>query len=162
MKLFSVFKHAVALSAALTVFPATAEMNVDGAIKYRQSVMSALGGHSGAASRIIRGHVPMKDQLAMHAAAIADIAKTMETLFPAETYPPESTFAGATVNTDALEAIAEQKDKFKKAIKDNVQAAEAFLKVVKAGDDKAIGEAFKQLGETCKGCHKTFRKKQEQ
>jgi len=162
MKKLLVLKHAVFLSAALLVFPAAAEMNVDGAIKYRQSVMGALGGHTGAASRIIRGHVPMKDQLVMHAAAIADIAKTIDSLFPVETYPPESTFAGATVNTNALEAIAEQQDKFRKAVKDNVQAAAAFLKVVKAGDDKAIGEAFKKLGETCKGCHKPFRKKQEQ
>jgi cytochrome c556 len=144
----------------LATAAATAQAaNVDGIIKYRQNVMKALGGHVGATGRILRGQAPFPDQLKLHAAAAADIAATIHTLFPANTIPPEAEFAGATVETEATEAIAAKPAKFKKAAENAKQATATFLKAVNDGADNAtLSKVFKGVGKACKGCHTDFRK----
>ena len=149
---------------ALTVIaapPVIAEMNVNGMIKYRQSVMKALAGHTGAVNRLVRGQVPLMDQLEMHATAARDIAGTISTLFPAESIPPDAEFAGATVATESLPAISEKPEEFEKAAQETIDATETLLKAVQAGNQEELPAAFKQVGESCKGCHKKFRKKKE-
>ena len=149
---------------ALTVLGApllAAEMSVDGMIKYRQNVMTSLGGHVGAVDRLVRGQVPLMDQLEMHATAARDIARTVTTLFPADTIPPDAEFAGATVPTEALATIGEKPEDFDKAAQQAVDATEALVKAVQAGDETQLPAAFKRVGEACKGCHKDFRKEEE-
>ena len=141
--------------------PAIAEMDVDGMIKYRMSVMKALGGHTGAINRLVRGQVPLMDQLEMHATAARDIAQTVATLFPADSIPPDAEFAGATTATEALAAIGEQPEEFEKAVQKTIDATEALVQVVQAGNNKELPQAFKRVGESCKGCHENFRKKKE-
>ena len=141
--------------------PAIAEMDVDGMIKYRMSVMKALGGHTGAINRLVRGQVPLMDQLEMHATAARDIAQTVATLFPSDSIPPDAEFAGATTATEALAAIGEKPEEFEKAVQKTVDATEELVKVVQAGNNKELPQAFKRVGESCKGCHENFRKKKE-
>ena len=141
--------------------PALAEMDADGMIKYRQSAMKALGGHIGAVNRLVRGQVPLMDQLEMHATAASDIARTIHTLFPDDSIPPNAEFAGATVATEALAAIGEQPEEFEKAIQKTVDATEQLVKVVQSGNQQELPLVFKQVGESCKGCHENFRKKKE-
>ena len=141
--------------------PAIAELDVDGMIKYRQSVMKALGGHTGAINRLVRGQVTLMEQLEMHAKAAQDIALTVATLFPAESIPPDAEFGGATVATEALAAIGEQPMEFEKAVQKTIDATEELMEVVQAGNNKELPQAFKQVGESCKGCHENFRKKKE-
>lgn len=134
--------------------------DVDGQIKYRQNVMKALGGHVSAADRIMRGQVPMKDHLKLHATGAADIAAIVPSLFPKESVPPEAEFSGATVETDSTEAILEKPAEFEKAAKQTEEATAAFLKAVNEGaDDKTLAKAFRAIGKSCKGCHEDFRKK---
>lgn len=134
--------------------------NIDGVIKYRQNVMKALGGHVGAADRILRGQVSYKDQLKLHAAAAADIAATLGVLFPKDSIPPEHEFSGATVETKATDAITEKPAEFEKALKQTEQATSDFLKAITSGaDDAALAKAFKAVGKSCKGCHTDFRSK---
>jgi cytochrome c556 len=148
----------------LTAFsapPLIAEMNVDGMIKYRQNVMKSLAGHVGAVDRLVRGQVPLVDQLEMHAMAARDIARTITTLFPADSIPPEAEFAGATVATEALPSIAEKPEEFEKAAQETIDATEELAKVVQAGNKQELPLTFKRVGESCKGCHKDFREKKE-
>jgi cytochrome c556 len=148
----------------LTAFsapPLIAEMNVDGMIKYRQNVMKSLGGHVGAVDRLVRGQVPLMDQLEMHATAARDIAGTITTLFPADSIPPEAEFSGATVATEALASIAEKPEEFEKAARETIDATEELVKVVQTGNQQELPLAFKRVGESCKGCHKDFREKKE-
>jgi cytochrome c556 len=148
----------------LTIFavpPLSAEMNVDGMIKYRQNVMKSLAGHVGAIDRLVRGQVPLTDQLDMHAKAARDISQTITTLFPANSIPPEAEFAGATVATEALASIAEKPEEFKKAAQETVDATEELVKVVQTGNRQQLPLAFKRVGESCKGCHKDFREKKD-
>jgi cytochrome c556 len=152
----------LALLLAITTGGALAAGNVDGMIKYRQNVMTALGGHVGAIDRILRGQVPMRDQLKLHSEAAAKIATTIPTLFPLDTVPPEAEFAGATVETKAKAAIADKPEDFKKAAKAAQTATADFLKVVNSGgDDAALAKSFKTLGKACKSCHTDFRKKED-
>ena len=147
---------------ALTAQPLIAEMNVDAMIKYRQNVMKSLGGHVGAVDRLVRGQVPLMDQLELHATAARDVARTITTLFPASSIPPEAEFSGATVATDALASIAEKPEEFKKAAQETIDATEGLVKVVQAANRQELPPAFKRVGESCKSCHKDFRKKEEE
>ena len=146
---------------AFTATPLIAEMNIDGMIKYRQNVMKSLGGHVGAVDRLVRGQVPLMDQLEMHATAALDITRTITTLFPTDSIPPDAEFAGATVTTDALASIAEKPEEFEKAAQETIDATEALVKAVQAGNQQELPLAFKRVGESCKGCHKDFREKKE-
>ncbi len=146
---------------AISAPPLIAEMNIDGMIKYRQNVMKSLAGHVGAVDRLVRGQVPLMDQLEMHATAARDITRTITTLFPAESIPPEVEFSGATVATEALASIAEKPDEFDKAAQATIDATEELAKVVQAGNKQELPLAFKRVGESCKGCHKDFREKKE-
>ena len=151
----------LALTADVAASPLIAEMNVDGMIKYRQNVMKSLGGHVGAADRLVRGQVPLMDQCGMHATAARDIAGTITTLFPGESIPPEAEFAGATVASEALASIVEKPEAFEKAVQETVDATEALVKVVQAGKQQELPLAFKRVGESCKGCHEDFREQQD-
>ena len=121
-------------------------------IKYRQAVMKAIGGHMSASSQIVRGKVPEGAQLAMHAQALADLSGNVTRLFPAG-----SDFG----ETRAKEAIWEDWAKFEQAANAAKDATAAFAAAVAGGDSEKIAAAQKDVGKSCKGCHKDFRQKDE-
>ncbi len=121
-------------------------------IKYRQQYMTALGGHMGASAQIVRGRVAPKGHLARHAAALAAMTQDLTVLFP-----EDSDFG----ETEAKEEIWAQWPQFQRAAERTARAGQAFQAAVQAGEAAAIGKAFRDLGEACKGCHKKFRKKKK-
>ena len=121
-------------------------------IKYRQNVMTSQRGHMGAAAAIIQGKVVFKDQLQAHVSALADTSKQITSLFPKGTEMGE---------TKALKEVWSNNEEFLKRAKDTQQKAEALAKAVADGDSMNYGPRLKDLGETCKNCHKDFRKKEE-
>jgi cytochrome c556 len=128
------------------------DMDPDAVIKYRQSVMSAQGGHMGAMAQIVRGKVDYPDQLLVHARALNSIAQNIDMLFP------EGSDFG---ETDAKEEIWSNWDKFKQAAERLSTETQAFVKAVESKDQSAINKNFKELGEACKTCHKKFRQEHE-
>jgi cytochrome c556 len=120
-------------------------------IKYRQNVMKAIGGHTGASASIIQGKVDYKSSLMDHALGIQAMTKDIPSLFPKGSDMGE---------TAALESVWKKRTEFEKAAADTKKAADAFAAAVKKGDKAGIGTAFSNLGESCKACHKEFRKKQ--
>ncbi|MGA7979275.1 MAG: cytochrome c [Chromatiaceae bacterium] len=129
-----------------------AESDPTDLIKYRKNVMSALGGHAGAASMIIRGKVDYAPQLIDHARSLALTATTIKDIFP-----PDSELG----DTNAKAAVWEKPDEFKQHAMDTQEAAAAFLKAVEAGDKAEMGKKFLALGKTCKSCHDQFRKEEK-
>ena len=121
-------------------------------IKYRQAMMKAIGGHSGAASQIVRGKVNPEGALGMHANALAELSKDLTSLFP------EGSDFG---ETQAKAEIWSDWAKFEKAAGDAKTATAAFAEAVAGGDADRIGAAFKDVGDSCKGCHKAFRQKDD-
>lgn len=121
-------------------------------IKYRKAMMKAIGGHSGAASQIVRGKVAPEGDLIMHAKALADLNSNIARLFP------EGSDFG---ETKAKEEIWGQWEKFERAADDAKKATAAFAAAAATGDQEQIAKAFKDVGKSCKGCHKDFREKDD-
>lgn len=142
---------AVALIAAfgfgLAGGPASAD---EAAVKYRQSVMKAIGGHMAAIAPIVKGQIDAKSHLPGHANAIAAMGAATKDIFP----------KGSDVGeTAALAAIWEKPDEFAKAVTAFETASAKFAAVAGGGDMQAVAAAFGELGKSCGGCHQSFRKK---
>ena len=145
-------KIALIAAALIVSVPAAQAEEPENYIKYRQAVMKAIGGHNGAASQVVRGNVSPEGALAMHADALAALTRDIASLFP------EGSDFGETA---AKPEVWSERAEFEKAAEDSGAAAAAFAESVSGGDAEKIAAAFKDLGETCKGCHKQFREKDD-
>jgi len=121
-------------------------------IKYRQNVMKSQGAHLAAAGAIINGKVDFKGQLGDHAKALQATTKDIPSLFP-----KDSDFG----ETKALDAVWQKNADFQKLAKDTQQKAGALAKAVAANDSKNYGARFKDVADSCKACHKDFRKEEQ-
>jgi cytochrome c556 len=121
-------------------------------IKYRQNVMKANGAHMAAAGAIINGKVDFKGQLGDHAKALQTINKDINSLFP-----KDSDFG----ETKALDAVWKNNADFQKRARDSAQKADALAKTVASGDSRNYAARFKELSDSCKACHKDFRKEEQ-
>jgi cytochrome c556 len=138
---------AVALTAGMA-FSVSADESA--AIKYRQMVMKAVGGHMGGSVAIIKGKVPYKDDLVAHATGINDMANVAANAFKQKT-------AGG--KTRSKPNIWEEADDFSQKIADFKKATADFLAAAKSGGPAAAGAKLGAVGDSCKGCHKKFRAK---
>jgi cytochrome c556 len=140
------------LAVAASSLLAMADTTSEDAFHYRESVMTSLKGHIGAASMHVRGLVNGQEYLVKHAQGLANGASELKTLFP----------AGSNVkDSDALPVIWQDTEEFQAAIDKAVQATEKFAEAAKGGDKDAISAAFRDVGGSCKGCHDKFRKPQD-
>jgi cytochrome c556 len=122
------------------------------AIKYRKAVMDGLAAHVGAFVLINFGKVEHQEYLKGHTEALADLGAQGKVLFPAGT---------DTGDTDALPLIWKEPEQFNKLIAE-LEASSAKLRDAVAANDKpGAMAAFKTLGESCKGCHDRYRKKED-
>ena len=138
---------AIALTAGIAL-PVSADDT--GAIKYRQSVMKAVGGHMGGAVAIIKGQVPYKDDLVAHATGLNDMANVAANAFKQKTQGGK---------TRAKPNIWEDADDFGQKIEDLKKATADFLAAAKSGGPEAAGAKLGAVGDTCKGFHKKYRAK---
>ncbi len=150
-------RHTLLLAATFVLFTgvvtvAGAESDPEDVIKYRKSMMKAIGGHMAASAAIINGKVNYKGDLADHAKAIQALTKDVAGLFP-----KDSDFG----DTDALDTVWKKPADFKKRADDAKTKAAAFAKMAATGDMAKSGAAFKELNDACKACHKDFRKEQK-
>lgn len=119
-------------------------------IKYRQSVMKAVGGHTTAIAAILKNEVPHKGDLKAHARGLAELARIAGHVFP-----EGSDFGETSAKPDIWKKPAE----FKKVLTAFQTEAAAFAKAAEGSDNKAVAGAFGALTKTCKDCHDTFREK---
>lgn len=140
--------RAAILSAALLASGAQAAD--EGAAEYREAIFEAIGGHMSAMVGIIKGEVPHRQDLALHAKGIAALAPVTQHIFPADSYI-EGGHAKAEIWSDP-DAFGERRQNF-------LDAAAALGAVADSGDQAAFMGAFKTLGGACKGCHDNFRAK---
>jgi cytochrome c556 len=133
------------LAAGMVAVPAAAKEPI---VEYRQSVMQAIGGHTGALAKIIPGKVTFSDDAKAHVLALAALAK-----MAGEVFPP-----GSDKETDALPAIWEKPADFTKAVS-GFQAVMADLAKQADAAPKDMAPAFESVVKACKNCHDNFRKK---
>ena len=140
----------IASVATYTVSPAAvAEPSAEDAQKYRIAIMTALRGHIGAASMIVRGIVEDEGHLLAHAEGLKSSVAELHRVFQE---------GSAVGESEALPAIWEQPEKFAAALKNSEQATAEFARVVAAGGDRAAtGAAFRDVGKSCSGCHDDYR-----
>ena len=151
MKLTRISQCVLLVSASLVASFAFAAESED-IIKYRQNVMKANGAHMAAAAAIINGKVDFKGQLGDHTKALQTINKDITSLFP-----KDSDFG----DTKALDAVWKNGADFQKSAKIAAQKADALAKTVAAGDSKSYAARFKELSDSCKSCHKDYRKEEK-
>lgn len=139
-----------ALTAGVIAAVAGSAFASENDIKYRQSVMKAVGGHTAAAAAILKNEVPHKSDLKAHARGLAELARIAGHVFP-----EGSDFGETSAKADIWKKPAE----FKKSLTAFQTQAAAFAQVAEGSDSKAVAGAFGALTKTCKDCHDTFREK---
>ncbi|MCA8887734.1 MAG: cytochrome c [Parvularculaceae bacterium] len=70
---------------------------------------------------------------------------------------PVGSSAASGVDTDALDTIWERPEEFADAVVQFENAAPKLQAAAQSGDMSAVGDAFKEVGASCKNCHETFR-----
>ncbi|MFQ5775248.1 MAG: c-type cytochrome [Kiloniellaceae bacterium] len=147
-------KTSFALAIGLTCAFAAQALAVDepeNVIKYRQSVMKAIGGHTGAIVGVVKGDVSFSSHVAAHARGIHEMSKLIPDIFP------KGTDRGAYPSTRALPEIWNDRAKFEAAFKKLQTESAKLVEVAQGGDVRAIGAQLKNVGKACGGCHKPFR-----
>lgn len=142
---------AAAAIAATLVTAATVSVAQEenaGVIQYRKAVMSGMGGHMGAISRIVRGEVDFADHLAAHAQALNDLANMIPDAFAEQ---------GSGADTRSLPLVWEDHEGFLAAAEELKTATAAFAAAAETGDMDAVTAAFGPVGAACQSCHQTYR-----
>ncbi len=123
-------------------------------IKYRKSVMQAVGGHMGAMVAIVNDGGE-KSHLKPHADAMAALAKMGADIFPENSSEMEGP-------TNALDKIWDKPKEFAAVIKVFRAEAEKLAELARSGDMAAVGAQIGALGKNaCKACHTNFRAKKQ-
>ena len=131
---------------------AGADSDAENAVKFRHAVMNAMAGHTGAFSMIAFGTVDHPEFLQSHADALADMGAQIKVLFPAGSGGDES---------HAKPAIWEEPEKFSEAVTRAKKATAELRDAAATGDRKVIMNAFKAVGQACKGCHESYREEHD-
>lgn len=118
-------------------------------IKYRQNIMKLQGAHLAAAGAIIQGKVDFKNHLGDHVKALQASTKDVPALFP-----KDSDFG----ETKAQDSVWKNSADFQKRAKDTHDKVNALAKAVAANDAANYGARFKDVADSCKACHKDYRK----
>ena len=142
MRRFKLLTVSITLSAMLL---SSVAANEDVA-EYRHLMMESIGAHMKSANMILRGQLDNWDHLQVHAEALRELGDIMPSLFT------EGSEGG-----EALAVIWEEPEEFSKRVVAFQDAASSFATAA-TGDDRAtVGEAFGQVGRSCKGCHDRYR-----
>jgi cytochrome c556 len=121
-------------------------------VKYRHLVMEGLSAHMGAIGMVVKGESDRAGDVLGHATAIAELSKTMGALFPEGTGP-----GAAGVQTDAKAEVWTKKDEFAAAVKKLETASVALVEAAKTNDPVKVKTAMGGVGQSCGGCHDTFK-----
>lgn len=142
--------------ALTTLFLGAAPTYADGAgtIKYRQAVMSSIGGHMRAIVAIVRGEAGDPADLALHAEGMAALAALGDRLFPAGSGP-------AAGKTAALPRIWTEAEMFRAATETFRAETATLAALARAGDLPGVRRQLGVVGKNgCKACHVGFRARQ--
>lgn len=130
-----------------------AEVKPEDAVEYRQSVYTVIGWNFKPMGAMVKGEIPFD------AAAVARHAQYVEMMSKAA---PEGFTKGSgpdvVKNTEAKPEIWTNWSKFEAKMNDFQQEATKLAEVAKGGKEADIKAQFGKTAETCKACHKEFRK----
>lgn len=139
--------YALFLLIAPTTLPAA---GVDEMVEYRVQVMESAQRHLRAASAIVRDGVPLHPHLAEHAHAL----KSFSRMIP-EMFPPGS----RNIHSEATPAIWQRWDDFIGLTQRLGRNADVLAEAAVSGDNERMERAYTEVLETCRSCHREFRKR---
>lgn len=125
----------------------------EAALKYRQSLMEAIGGDMAAIGDILKYGMNLPGHVAVHADSLAAHAKLVGAAFE------RKVTAGPT---DSEPAIWEKPDEFAQKVKNFETETAKLAEVARGSDPAALGAQVKAVGKSCGGCHEGFRKPKEE
>ena len=132
---------------------AHAEETTESSVKYRQTVMYAMANHMGLSKLIVKGQVDGREgDLVATAQALQALGANLEESFPKGSGPQSK------VETEALDTIWSDAEGFTAAVKAYNDATAAFVEAAKTGDMAKAAEARGKVGQSCGGCHESYRK----
>lgn len=144
----------IAIAAAVLIGASTVSAGEDD-IKYRKATMKAVGGHMTAIATILKTDAGDMKDVAIHANAMAGLAKITATSFPEGSGPKDG-------KTETKMDVWEKPEEFKKMTMAFITEAEKLAAVGGSGDKAAIGAQLGALGKnSCKACHDGFREKKK-
>jgi len=154
------FRSALAVPAA-ALFIAVAsnaqpEAGADeGAIQYRQKVMSAVGADMGAIGDIMKYGLPFPAHVAAHAQSLSKHADLAAAAFERKVVEGP---------TDAKPEVWDEHDRFLEKLRAMKAEADQLAQVAAnaSATPAEVGARVKALGDACGNCHKTFRKPKEE
>ena len=130
-----------------------ADPKPEDAVQYRQSVYTIIGWNFKPIGAMVKGEVPFD------AAAVARHAQYVEMMSKAALEGfPKGSGPDAVKDTEAKPDIWTKWGDFKTKMNKFQEEATMLAEVAKKGDEKAIKAQFGKTAETCKACHKEFRK----
>ncbi|MBL8352258.1 MAG: cytochrome c [Burkholderiaceae bacterium] len=142
----------LSLAGALASLPAAAQFQKpEDAIKYRQSAMALQGNHLGRVFAVVNGRVPFDPKATADNIEIVALINRLQ-------------FAGFVEgsdkggNTRAKPEIWTEKDKWNAAVAKSQEDVNKLAAAGKSGNLDQIKVAAGAVGQSCKGCHDTYRK----
>lgn len=122
-------------------------------IEYRQTVMSGIGAQMGGIGDILKNGLPITPSIEYHATSISQSAHLIAPAFK------QKVVAGPT---DAKAEIWSDPAKFQQAIDKMKSEADLLAAAVGEGNMDLVPGRVKALGQSCGGCHESFRKPKEE
>ena len=119
-------------------------------IKYRQSIMKAIGGHMGALGTNAKGKLGHGSDAAFHAASLRSLLGMIPDAFKTKTDGGK---------TRAKAKIWDDWAGYEKAAMNAEKAAADLVAALNAGGSENYGAKLKAVGKGCGGCHKKYRAK---
>ncbi len=121
--------------------------------KYRQAVYTVVGWNFKPIGAMVKGEIPFDAAaVARHAQYVELMSQTALEGFAKGSGPD------AVKNTEAKAEIWTNWDKFETAMKNFQQESAKLTETAKGGDEAAIKAQFAKTAETCKACHKEFKR----
>jgi len=112
--------------------------------------MKTISMHYKSLKLLSAGRITQPEQWLPQAQGLNNMAKMVSTAFP-----EESDFG----ETDAKESIWENKSDFNKKADELVKSSEKLVSLIEQGKQKQVSELMKEVGQSCKNCHKKYREK---
>jgi cytochrome c556 len=142
----------IVLLIVFVAFSATAADKPSDVVRYRQSVMRAMGAQMTAMSLVVKKQVSDRSQLPAMASSIRDLSAGVPALFPRDSGPDKE-------KTGAKPEIWQKLPDFRAAAGRLHSEADKLADAAKRGDAKAFDAQFARVGLACAGCHDRFRVK---
>jgi cytochrome c556 len=149
-KILAIAVTALSIAAISTVTADEQKSPEEAAIDYRKAGFGMIKHHFGPMGAMVKGEKEFNaEEFAKNAEAVAALSK----------FPMNGFIAGSDMGeTEAKDNIWSNMDDFKKKMETFQVEATSLAEIAKGGDMAAIKPQFGKVGESCKACHKEYKK----